>query len=247
MNYLAKNYKIASKIRKITFLILTIISITLIFQIGLKWIPFFDSNLRIETANNINNTVLSLALSYIAGFIFYLFVSYFPEKTKQKSVFLIINPRIDTIVNGSFLLIAYVKKRLDINSSYLELQKNNFNKLNCFFNNKSRFSYYYKDNLKDRQSLGDYSEYKYFEFVKEFTIKTIDDFFKIPSFIFLPDDLIEILSNLRDCKLFQHSEMKGLPIPVENLSSQFYEYYKLLLELKRYTLNYYDITDFELK
>ena len=74
------------KILSYSLIGLTIACIYLICHIGLGW--FFP----IGTSDNfekINNVLINLSYSYMAGFTFYLLVEYFPKRVAQKKAFLL--------------------------------------------------------------------------------------------------------------------------------------------------------------
>lgn len=230
-------------IRKALFYITSIVACLIVFQLGLKLIPLFKSSFSVETTNNLNMVLLSLALSYIAGFIIYLFINYFPEKSKQRSFMKMINPRIDIIVNDSFVYIAYLAKLYKNSDNYLSLGLHDFSNIQYLKNNKMGFSYRISNIENQTHSTGEFTEFAYYELIREYSIKTIDDFFKLPPSLYMPDDLIVILSKIRDCGLFQHPDAKSIPIPIQNFDRQLFEYYGALLKLMKYSSSFNVITD----
>ena len=62
---------------------MTIISVYIILNVGLGWFWAIGS---CENANRVNQVLLNLSYSYIAGCIFYLLVTYFPEMQRKKTL-----------------------------------------------------------------------------------------------------------------------------------------------------------------
>lgn len=217
---------------KIILIILTLISIFIVLQIGLEIIPLFDSKMEQNRIEKINNVLLSLSLSYIAGIILYLLINFFPERRKRISNLSMIQKRLDNLLNESFIFIAYLSKKNYASDDILSLKLENFSNIHFLTNNKMNFRYFIE---KDSNFTGEFTEITYFKMIKDKSIKTIDDFYRIPSSIYMNNELIELLSELRDCDIFQNIDVSGLLIPIQNFDLQIFNYYNILLNLKNYS------------
>jgi uncharacterized protein YbaP (TraB family) len=69
------------KIINLILCLLTLCAGYIILTVGLGWFWTIGS---FENADRINQVLLNLSYSYIAGWIFYLLVSYFPQKQRKK-------------------------------------------------------------------------------------------------------------------------------------------------------------------
>lgn len=71
------------KIIKISLISITLISLYIILCVGLDWFWTIGS---LDNADKINLVLINLSYSYIAGFIFYVLVSYLPYRLKTEKL-----------------------------------------------------------------------------------------------------------------------------------------------------------------
>lgn len=81
---------------KISLLSISILSIYIIASVGLEVIPTFKVS---KNAVNINNVSLNLSYSYLAGLIFYFFISYLPKQIELQKIKPIIALKITDLTN----------------------------------------------------------------------------------------------------------------------------------------------------
>lgn len=96
-------------------ILLVVICCYIIGCVGLEWFPYIGT---ISNPNLINNTLLNLSYSYLAAFIFYIFITVLPYRLKRrkfrvvvKNMLLIIKGKLD-MCNHEFLPITEQNKIL---------------------------------------------------------------------------------------------------------------------------------------
>jgi len=93
------------------FWFLNVICILLIIQIGLGIIPLFYSIFSNEFAFKLNQVLLNLSYSYIAGVIMYLLISYLPDLQKKRRINSIIKSDLELLVKELNIFIFYINKQ----------------------------------------------------------------------------------------------------------------------------------------
>lgn len=84
------------KITKIFLIAITLISLYIVLCIGLDWFWKIGNS---ENADKINIVLINLSYSYIAGFIFYILVSYLPFRLKTEKLKPVVKLKIDNLYN----------------------------------------------------------------------------------------------------------------------------------------------------
>lgn len=79
---------------KFSLIIVTLISLYIVLHVGLGWFWAIGASSNYE---NINQVLINLSYSYIAGYIFYLLVSYIPYKIKIEKLRPTVKLKIDKI------------------------------------------------------------------------------------------------------------------------------------------------------
>lgn len=84
------------KVVKCVLLITTLISLYIIFCVGLGW--FWTIGFSFDS-DKINQILINLSYSYMAGFIFYILVSYLPYRLKTEKLKPVIKLKINDLYN----------------------------------------------------------------------------------------------------------------------------------------------------
>jgi hypothetical protein len=121
-------------ITKYLLLIITAICLYIIFCIGLGWFWTIGTATNSE---NINQVLINLSYSYVAGLIFYILVSYLPNKAKIKKLRPVIKLKISDLynqINACVQTFEVVENEDIIKSITKEQLKESINK-NDMYNN----------------------------------------------------------------------------------------------------------------
>lgn len=109
-----KNYGLVAKILHWTVFAFCLYAIGCC---GFHWLPVWGLS---ENYESINTTLLSLALSYIAGYIIYLFTSKWPQKQRERDIFILWRPHLSDLYNEMALRIEELRAFLGISEDTIE-------------------------------------------------------------------------------------------------------------------------------
>jgi hypothetical protein len=214
------------KIEKILFWILNLLSLFLIVQIGLGIIPRFNCDFSDSFVSGLNQTLLNLSYSYVAGVIMYLLISYIPDLGKNKRITATVKPDLELLLNEMYIFLFYLNNKYIKSKDFNNLKLSDFKKIDNFSLDKMDFRFSYTKTPNITHSLAYDMEIDYFITRRDAIISLIDGIFIIPSAVYLDDNLIIHLRNLRNCSLFKFAEYKH-SIDVENFDNQLFQFYNL--------------------
>jgi len=207
-------------------------SLFIILQVGLGLIPMFTSAKTIEQVESINSVLLNLSYSYVAGVIIYLLIDFFPEKKKKRKIEKVISPDLKLVVDEMYIFIHYLNWKYLNKENINDLKKEDFSVLSKFSLDKMNFSYKKPTKEITMHSTSALTEHEYFLIRKKYIIELINEIFIIPNSVYLEDDLILSLRNLKNCILFKFAEYKTV-IPSQNFDEQMFEFYSLFDSIKK--------------
>jgi len=143
------------KIIKGILLIITLISLYIIFSVGLGWFWTIGNS---PNAEKINTILVNLSYSYIAGFVFYILISYLPYRLKAERLKPVINQKISRLYNQIEACVQTFNQELDSNAlktitleELTEKIKNNGMYGCSFFSSKSGVQFNNLSYLKSRK------------------------------------------------------------------------------------------------
>ena len=118
--------------------ITTLLSFYCIGSVGLSILPFLGVS---GNAENINNVILNLSYSYFAGFVFYVFISYLPEKIQKQKIQPVIRVKYGEVKNQ---ITAYINSFNVFQQSKTILNTITVNQISQLFNgnNLNKISYF---------------------------------------------------------------------------------------------------------
>lgn len=201
------------KIVNLTLYLITILCFYIILSVGLDlvWKIKFSNN-----ATNINQVCLNLSYSYIAGLIFYFFISYLP--------FFLAKRKLKSVINFKILnLKKQIESYLQTFSS-IEIERKidsvNFNFISKITTNKS---------LKDNSYYSEIMGYKMnnYEFIDETKSRVFDLIDGILTYKqYLSSNQIVILEQVKDSDFFYTIKIYNHPkgnilINLEKFKNQF--------------------------
>lgn len=116
---------------------ITLLCLYIIFSVGLELLPKLGIS---KNSVNINQVSINLSYSYIAGLIFYFFISYLPYILNKQKLKATIDLKIDDITNQIFSYIQTFEKE-EIN---IDMENINLNSMKLLLKNKDilESSYY---------------------------------------------------------------------------------------------------------
>ncbi len=190
----------------IKFLIwsISIISLYIIFNVGLGWFCGIGSS---ENSENINQVLINLSYSYIAGLIFYLLTNSIPRYYTQQKITPIVNTKIAEIYENIESCIQTFKK----NETKNLISSSNPNAITTMIESEDILdtSYYSK-------IMGiDISHLEFIKTKKDVIYNLITDILTYKEY--LSDNQLENLEHIRSSEVFHLLKMNGHP-----LSNVFY-------------------------
>ena len=183
---------------------ISIISLYIIFTIGLGWFWKIGS---FENSENINQVLINLSYSYIAGLIFYLLTSSIPRYYTQQKITPIVNTKIAEIYENIESCIQTFKKTETKNL----ISSSNPSVITAMIESEDilNTSYYSK-------IMGfDISNLEFIKTKKDIIHNLINDILTYKEY--LSDNQLENLEHIRSSEVFHLLKMNGHP-----LSNVFY-------------------------
>lgn len=176
------------------------------------------------TVDSINEMIISLCLSYIAGYIFYLLLNVLPRKVEQRKIKELINADLKKIFDVSTLFCQLMMHKCD------EFESNKLTNEFC-----SSYIYSFK-----RNSCYEYiniSDFKYLSYVKNGINERLGFIINVPNISTLDSEFISLLIKIRTHPIFTKS-MTSFNIQKASCSfnkKKIENFYGIIKELKRYT------------
>ena len=227
-------------ITNILLWIFTIISTVVIVLIKIFKCYIFHNPCPSMDVDGINDVFVNLAYGYFSGIFIYLLTTVLTNYIKGNQARKSIQPDLNLIVKEFYTILYYYKIKNNISNGINDFTENDFISIKTFSKDKMNFKYCQVKNEKDTTSLGEYTEIEYFKFIKNETIKIIDNIFMIPFSVFIDDNLILTLRNLKNCQLFKDAD--GLIVfEIQNFYKHIFEFYLLIKKLKEYSTDFKEI------
>lgn len=172
--------------------VLTIVALGIILIVGLdiKSCMIFGQS---DNADNINNVLLNLSYSYIAGCIFFFFVTFLPEFSRKKIVQYAIAYKVSNLYYKSESLLRY----LNNTNTHPELSFSNWNRkdLDAFLSGKKL-----NNKLFDGNDIFDETVCAALNIIKSEIVSLIDSIMNYSSF--LTEKQIVLLTQISCSELF---------------------------------------------
>ncbi|MBM2816347.1 MAG: hypothetical protein HW421_3109 [Ignavibacteria bacterium] len=220
--------------------IFTIISIVVIVLIRIFKCYIIHNPCSSMDVDGINDVFVNLAYGYLSGILIYLLTTILTNYIKGIQARKSIQPDINLIVKEFYIILYYFKTKCNSNKEINNLNEDDFKTFKTFSNDKMNFKYWLLENDKITTSSGEYTEIDYFKFIKNETIKIIDNIFMIPFSVFIDDNLILTLRNLKNCQLFRDAD--GLIVfEIQNFYKHIFEFYIIIKKLKEYSTDFKEI------
>lgn len=220
--------------------ILVILSIWIIASVELKVIPLIPTSLSIDFSERLNRTLLSLANSFLAAYIFYILTTVLPRKALIYRSKKISAQQVHTLLYEIFVMINQILYIFNINKDILDIYEKDLLPINenttktykGYYGTTEYCNTWYK---KGKQITG----FEYIEFEYPNNIYTILS--KIPTLIqqirtsnpnfHVDEEFAEILSSIETNKTIELYANKKNRLFLYSDTSKYL--YKLVLDYKR--------------
>lgn len=224
------------------FLIISILAIILV-----KFTPFqsLPEPAWFPYGNQFIEVVFNLSIGYIVSSLFYLVVVYLPQEIKKQSAMKIIQARLNTIRYMMEPSVNYFYLRMNTTMPFDDLTEHDFEQfagldaipMNLRYMRKSKSTGQWEAPMH----TGQQTEIEYFLHEQKVVTEKITQIFGIPTTINVDHELIEILSELRDCWFYAGIATLisfNLKPIIINFNKGVFHYYELFKKLRKYTDGY---------
>lgn len=188
--------------------LLNIISIVFILQIVFDIFPLFESNYPLIKAEKINSLVIDCSIGIITSTLFYILLVYIPERRKAKTARNAQKIHLQYLAEHMQFFILYLVKDYSLNVDnndviYSNIKIEEFSKvdISIFGEISKKYSLYLRKKDGTLNYFIGYNEFGIHTLYKVVT-KTIDKILSNPTIIFEDENLIELLNEIYNCKLF---------------------------------------------
>lgn len=230
-----------NKIAKIFLWLITGISIYIFFCIGLGWFWTIGSS---ENHERINQVLLNLSYSYIAGLIFYILIEFIPKKSAAKKAFLIWESSLVNIYLHMSEITAMIKLISGTTKNEKDITLNDLKSITTYCPQYTKI-YYSSISLinnipnkdKTKGCLRFHADlYEIGASIK----KQISEIIKLPSASNISLDLLEIISEIESCKFlktcdsFNESFLENNEYKISAFDEDFHQFIHLYMRLSKY-------------
>lgn len=189
---------------------LNTISLILLIQIVLGWIPSFECTYSIDKIDRINSLIVDLSIGVITSTFFYYILVYIPERRKSKVIRSIISNDLLYIANHMQMTLAYVVKTYSLevkDKYYKEIPLKELLKIkneprikfeNCFFNTEIL------PNVVAENTYIINTDIKIWYFIAQNILEKIKNVNNIPNIIFEDEVLISTLDKISRCTFYSN-------------------------------------------
>lgn len=226
-----------------TFILLAItgLSLYILFCVGLGWFWAIGSSTNHE---RINQVLLNLSYSYIAGLVFYILIEYIPKNIAAKKAFTIwesqlvdIYLHMSEIVAGIKLIANIAKEDKDIILSDLKDITNYKPQYKKLYYESTTFINKIPNKDKTKGVFEFHADlYKARTYIKE----RISEMTKLPSAPNIVPDLLEIISEIESCHFFISCNsfkdvfLEDCEYDIHSFDKDFYDFLQLYIRLGKY-------------
>ncbi|MBD9092131.1 MAG: hypothetical protein EGQ20_06355 [Bacteroides oleiciplenus] len=194
----------------VILVVLNTISLILLIQIVLGWIPSFECTYSIDKIDKINSLIVDLSIGVITSTFFYYILVYIPERRKRKVIRSIISNDLLYIANHMQMTLAYVVKTysLEVKDKYykeiplkelLKIKNESHIKFeNCFLNTEIL------PNIVVENAYTINADIKMWYFIAQNILERIKNVNNIPNIIFEDEVLISTLDKISRCTFYSN-------------------------------------------
>ncbi len=227
-------------------LAITGISLYILFCVGLGWFWTIGSSTNYE---RINQVLLNLSYSYIAGLIFYIFIEYIPKKIAAKKAFNIWKNQLVNIYLHMSEIVAEIKLIANITKEDKDIVLGDLKDIVKY---KPQYKKLYYKSITFVNKIPNKDRTKgVFEFHADlyeagiYIKKYIAEMIKLPSASNITPNLLEIISEIKSCKFlstcnsFKDVFLEDYEYDINSCDKDFYDFLQLYIRLSKYKFSKY--------
>lgn len=227
-------------------LAITGISLYILFCVGLGWFWTIGSSTNYE---RINQVLLNLSYSYIAGLIFYIFIEYIPKKIAAKKAFNIWKNQLVNIYLHMSEIVAEIKLIANITKEDKDIVLGDLKDI-VKYKPQYKKLYYKSITFVNKTPNKDRTK-GVFEFHADlyeagiYIKKYIAEMIKLPSASNITPNLLEIISEIKSCKFlstcnsFKDVFLENYEYDINSCDKDFYDFLQLYIRLSKYKFSKY--------
>lgn len=227
-------------------LIITGLSLYILFCVGLGWFWTIGSSTNYE---RINQVLLNLSYSYIAGLIFYILIEFIPKNIAAKKAFTIWESQLVDIYLRMSEIIAEIKLIANITKEDKDIVLGDLKDI-VKYKPQYKKLYYKSITFINKKPNKDWTKgvfefhadlYKAGIYVKEQISKMIE----LPSTSNITPNLLEIISKIEFCKFlskcdsFKDIFLEDCEHDISSFDKDFYDFLQLYIRLGKYKFPQY--------
>lgn len=222
-------------------LAITGLSLYILFCVGLGWFWTIGSSTNYE---RINQVLLNLSYSYIAGLIFYILIEYIPKNIAAKKAFTIWENQLVDIYLHMSEIVAEIKLIANITKEDKDIVLGDLKDV-CKYKPQYKKLYYksitFVNKIPNKDKTKGVFEfhvdlYKAGTYIKEHIAEMI----KLPSASNIAPNLLEIISGIESCKFlstcnsFKDTFLEDCEYDINSFDKDFYVFLQLYIRLGKY-------------
>lgn len=226
-----------------TFILLAItgLSLYILFCVGLGWFWTIGSSTNYE---RINQVLLNLSYSYIAGLIFYILIEYIPKNIAAKKAFTIWESQLVNIYLHMSEIVAEIKLIANITKEDKDIILSDLKDIVKYKPQYKKL--YYKSTTFINKIPNKDKTKGVFEFHADlyeagvYIKKHISEMIKLPSASNITPNLLEIISEIESCKFlftcnsFKNVFLEDCEYDINSFDKDFYDFLQLYICLGKY-------------
>jgi len=219
---------------------ITLACIYIICYVGLGWFYPLGTSTNFE---RINNVLLSLSYSYMAGFCFYILVEYLPKKVAQKKAYIVWKNGIVNIYMRMSEMIAALKMIYEISSEDKAISVNDVKKMNKYQPENEIIYFcetiYISDIGENGTTKGVFVFHENLCGLAKYIREEISNMIKLPSTSNNKIELIEVISEIESCEFIKTcSDLSNNILlhehEMDDFGNKFYQFIQLHEKLSKY-------------
>lgn len=230
-----------NKFSTFILLIITGLSLYILFCVGLGWFWTIGSSTNYE---RINQVLLNLSYSYIAGLIFYILIEYIPKNIAAKKAFTIWESQLVNIYLRMSKIVAEIKLIANITKEDKDIILSDLKDIVKY---KPQYKKLYYKSITFINKIPNKDKTKgVFEFHADlykagiYIKEQISKMVKLPSASNITPNLLEIISEIESCKFlstcnsFKDVFLEDCEYEINSFDKEFYDFLQLYIRLGKY-------------
>lgn len=206
---------------------------------------FFEKPNSNTTSYELLRLLENLSLAYIAAFIFYLLIDFFPKQNASKKAFLILRPKFVGIYLDMSQIISHLKMILELKKKNTLISIEDVAPISFYKPEFEKIYYrsttYLSDKGESGTTKGIFLFHKDFANIASRIILKVGDVTKLPITFNADADLVEILSSIESCEFLERCKnltqgplLQSKEHTKANFGNKFYDFIQLYVRFSKY-------------